>query len=112
MDILTENLFELTINESYTSICDALCLEPVGIHDDYKGDRTIKGLFKSSTGHCINADVNGTINIMRKYANRYRPNLTPKIERSIKSNRSITYMKKPKKCISIRRMLKELMKNR
>lgn len=52
--------------ESYTSKCDALALEPICKHEKYQGRRIKRGLFKSSTGKIINADVNGALNIMRK----------------------------------------------
>ena len=52
--------------ESYTSKCDALALEPIGKHEKYLGIRTKRGLFKSSIGKLINADHNGALNIMRK----------------------------------------------
>ena len=53
--------------ESYTSICDALGLEEVGFHQAYAGTRVKRGLFQSSKKVLLNADVNGAINIMRKY---------------------------------------------
>lgn len=52
--------------ESYTSKCDALALESVEHHEEYLGKRVKRGLYRSSTGKYINADVNGAINIMRK----------------------------------------------
>lgn len=52
--------------ESYTSKCDALALEPIGKHEQYLGRRTNRGLFRSSIGKLINADQNGALNIMRK----------------------------------------------
>jgi putative transposase len=52
--------------ESYTSKCDALALECIGKHEEYMGKRVKRGLYQSSTGKLINADVNGAINIMRK----------------------------------------------
>lgn len=52
--------------ESYTSKCDALALEPICKHEKYQGRRIKRGLFKSSIGKIINADVNGALNIMRK----------------------------------------------
>lgn len=52
--------------ESYTSKCDALALESVGKHECYLGKRVHRGLFRSSVGKAINADVNGAINIARK----------------------------------------------
>ncbi len=52
--------------ESYTSKCDALAKEKIGKHDAYSGKRVKRGLFRSSTGKHINADVNGALNILRK----------------------------------------------
>lgn len=52
--------------ESYTSKCDALSYEPIGKHDAYLGKRIKRGLFRSSVGKLINADVNGAVNILRK----------------------------------------------
>lgn len=60
------------INEAYTSMCDALGNEEVKKHDIYKGERVKRGLFSSSVGKLINADLNGAINILRKYTkNKY-----------------------------------------
>ena len=56
----------IEIEESYTSKCDALALEIICKHDVYKGKRIKRGLFQSSVGKLINADVNGALNIMRK----------------------------------------------
>lgn len=52
--------------ESYTSKCDSLAFEKIGKHDSYLGRRKKRGLFQSSVGKLINADVNGALNIMRK----------------------------------------------
>ena len=52
--------------ESYTSKCDALAKEEIGKHESYIGKRVKRGLFRSSTGRYINADVNGAVNILRK----------------------------------------------
>lgn len=52
--------------ESHTSKCDALAKEEVKHHDKYLGRRVQRGLFKSSTGIKINADVNGALNIIRR----------------------------------------------
>lgn len=52
--------------ESYTSKCDALSKEEIGKHDSYLGKRVKRGLFRSSIGKYINADVNGAVNILRK----------------------------------------------
>lgn len=57
----------LIINEeSYTSKCDSLCLETIEKHETYLGKRIKRGLFQSSIGKLINADVNGSLNILRK----------------------------------------------
>ena len=55
-----------TIEESYTSKCDHLVMESMEHHDKYDGKRIKRGQFKSSTGKIINADVNGSIGILRK----------------------------------------------
>ena len=52
--------------ESYTSKCDALAFEKIQKHDVYLGKRVKRGLFQSSVGKLINADVNGALNILRK----------------------------------------------
>lgn len=58
---------EMTITEeSYTSVCDALAMEEIGKHEEYKGKRKKRGLYQSSIGKLINADINGALNIMRK----------------------------------------------
>ena len=58
------NLIET--EESYTSKCDALSFEKIGKHENYSGKRVKRGLFQSGIKKLINADVNGSINIMRK----------------------------------------------
>lgn len=62
-----ENAIIEEINEAYTSKCDALGLETIERHDEYLGNRIKRGLFSSSVNKLINADLNGAINIMRKY---------------------------------------------
>lgn len=52
--------------ESYTSKCDHLANESMEHHEKYLGKRSPRGLFKSSTGIVINADVNGALGIMLK----------------------------------------------
>ena len=52
--------------ESYTSKCDHFAHEEMKHHEKYLGKRKKRGLFYSSTGIKINADVNGAIGIMRK----------------------------------------------
>ena len=52
--------------ESYTSKCSALDLEPIKKHQKYQGRRVKRGLFKTAEGKLINADMNGSLNIGRK----------------------------------------------
>jgi IS605 OrfB family transposase len=54
------------IEESYTSKCSFLDNEYPQKQAAYKGKRTTRGLFKSSTGSLINSDVNGAYNILLK----------------------------------------------
>lgn len=53
-------------DESYTSKIDHLAYEPMCHQKKYLGKRIKRGLFKSSTGTLLNADVNGCIGIARK----------------------------------------------
>ena len=57
--------------ESYTSKCSFLDNEEICKHDDYKGKRIKRGLYKSSDGRLINADVNGALNILKKVIGEY-----------------------------------------
>jgi putative transposase len=54
------------IEESYTSKCSFLDLETIAKHETYAGKRIKRGLFRASDGRLINADVNGSYNILRK----------------------------------------------
>lgn len=53
--------------ESYTSKCSFLDNEPIQKHDEYLGRRTKRGLFRTSKGELINADINGALNILKKF---------------------------------------------
>ena len=53
--------------ESYTSKCSFLDEESICKHSSYKGKRVKRGLFETSDGKFINADVNGSLNIGLKY---------------------------------------------
>lgn len=61
--------------ESYTSKASFFDNDYIPVYknlpDDWKpsGKRIKRGLYKSSKGICINADVNGSLNILRKYLN-------------------------------------------
>jgi putative transposase len=52
--------------ESYTSKCSFMDDEEVRYHEEYKGSRVKRGLFKTSKGQYINADLNGALNILKK----------------------------------------------
>jgi putative transposase len=58
----------IEIEESYTSKCSFLDLEPIEKHESYMGQRIHRGLFRASDGREINADINGAFNIIRKVA--------------------------------------------
>ena len=55
-----------TINESHTSKCSFLDNEEIRHHKKYIGKRISRGLFRTSNGRLINADVNAGYNIMKK----------------------------------------------
>ena len=55
-----------TNEESYTSKIDHLALEPLKKQEVYLGKRKKRGLFQSSVGKLLNADINGAIGIGRK----------------------------------------------
>ena len=71
----------LKINESYTSKCSFIDFEEIRHHDAYVGNRIKRGLFKSQTERLINADLNGSLNIMRKVVG----------ERAFSSDRKVNY---------------------
>lgn len=56
----------VTREESFTSKCSFLDNESVCFHNKYKGKRIKRGLFKSEMGLLINADINGSCNILKK----------------------------------------------
>lgn len=61
----------IVTEESYTSKCSFLDDEEVRKHEEYSGRRVKRGLFRASDGRCINADVNGALNIMKKVLGEY-----------------------------------------
>ena len=64
----------LLTEESYTSKCSFLDDEDIKKHKVYKGNRIKRGLFKSSEGVLINADVNGSLNILKKVVGKFNYN--------------------------------------
>ena len=72
IEMLTYKCYLVGINveiqqESYTSKCSFLDDEPICKHESYVGKRIKRGLFKSANGKLINADVNGSANILKKH---------------------------------------------
>ena len=53
--------------ESYTSKCSYFDNEDIKYHETYQGNRDKRGLFITSNGIKINADVNGSLNIHKKF---------------------------------------------
>ena len=54
------------LNEAYTSKCSFLDNEEVCKHESYKGKRVKRGLFLSSDKKALNADINGSLNILKR----------------------------------------------
>ena len=61
-----EGINVILTEESYTSKCSFLDGETLEEHENYLGKRIERGLFKSAKGKLINADLNGSLNILRK----------------------------------------------
>ena len=53
------------VNEAYTSKCSFIDNEKICKHEIYKGKRINRGMFRTANGLYINADINGSFNIMR-----------------------------------------------
>lgn len=89
------NIKLVTSEESFTSKCSFLDDEEIIFHQKYKGQRIKRGLFKSGTGKCLNADINGSLNILRKldlgkidvFEKIFRPTKIKDIERNLVSLR-------------------------
>jgi putative transposase len=62
-----ENFIKFIVQEeSYSSKCSFLDNESVEKHENYLGKRIKRGLFQTTKGKLINADINGSANILRK----------------------------------------------
>ena len=57
----------IVTEESHTSKCSFLDLEEIKHHESYLGKRVKRGLFRTSKNCYINSDVNGSLNIGRKW---------------------------------------------
>ena len=60
-----EGIAVIEVEESYTSKCSFIDNETIEKHETYIGNRVKRGLFQNSKS-LINADINGSFNIMRK----------------------------------------------
>ena len=56
----------IELNEAYTSKCSFLDNEEICKHDSYKGKRVKRGLFLSENKKALNADINGSLNILKR----------------------------------------------
>ena len=70
-------------NEAYTSGCSALDLEPLKKEYYNMKRRITRGLFRSNKDMLINSDVNGSLNILRKYL---KFKCIPKLIQSVMDN--------------------------
>jgi len=70
-----EGIKVIFVNESYTSGVSAIDMEPIKKQYYNKKRRIERGLFKTNTGLVINADINGSLNILRKYVKNVIPML-------------------------------------
>lgn len=61
-----EGINFIITEESYTSKCSFLDNETVEKHENYLGKRIKRGLFRSAKNRIINADLNGSLNILKK----------------------------------------------
>ena len=56
----------IELNEAYTSKCSFLDNEEICKHENYKGKRVKRGLFLSENKKALNADTNGSLNILKR----------------------------------------------
>ncbi len=71
------------VKENYTSGCSALDLENINKANYDKSRRIVRGLFRSNKGILVNSDVNGSLNILRKYV---KDKCIPKLIQSVMDN--------------------------
>lgn len=67
-----EGITVIVKEESYTSKCSFMDNEPVKKHKVYLGKRVKRGLFQTKEKRLINADVNGSLNILRKVVGEFQ----------------------------------------
>lgn len=66
-----EGINVILTEESYTSKCSFLDNELIEKHETYLGKRIKRGLFKSAKNRIINADLNGSLNILKKVVGEF-----------------------------------------
>ena len=66
-----EGISFILTEESYTSKCSFLDNESIEKHETYLGKRVKRGLFKSAKNKIINADLNGSLNILKKVVGEF-----------------------------------------
>ena len=67
-----EGINIILTEESYTSKCSFLDNESVEKHESYLGKRIKRGLFRSAKNKIINADLNGSLNILKKVVGEFQ----------------------------------------
>ena len=67
-----EGINIILTEESYTSKCSFLDNESVEKHESYLGKRIKRGLFRSAKNRIINADLNGSLNILKKAVGEFQ----------------------------------------
>ena len=67
-----EGINIILTEESYTSKCSFLDNESVEKHESYLGKRVKRGLFRSAKNKIINADLNGSFNILKKAVGEFQ----------------------------------------
>ena len=72
-----EGINVVEVEESYTSKCSFLDNESIEKHTSYLGRRAKRGLFVSKDGKKLNADVNGSFNMIRKHLKCNRDAVMP-----------------------------------
>ena len=65
----------IKIEEKYTSGVSSIDKEEINKENYDKTRRIKRGLFRTKTGKIINSDINGSLNILRKYVKSFSPNL-------------------------------------
>src|SRR6056297_837707 len=81
-----EGIKVVFVNEAYTSGCSAIDEEKLNRANYDKSRRIKRGLFKTGN-KIINADVNGSLNIMRKYVKDGTPKMVKQIRRPMSSKK-------------------------